>query len=283
MARASYSELMGKQPAHLTLKLDTHEPVELLDFVGAFTSLANEFERFVDVAYPGARADPRIYIKEVRSGCIEADMITGLAITSATVLGHIDQVMVLEDFVKRWGSRLRMLITGKVADGDLNTDGELKDFLKTAHSIASDPLASHRLEAATYEDGKRQIRASFEFSSVEARSAEVHIEDRRKMLAKPDSDTVFRVLMVFTRTDVHDAKLNKRSGERVRINDVSPDDKPVMYSSEMAELEIREQIREADDNAYKKGFIVDAAVQRSGDRIVAYSITNFHGTIELDI
>jgi len=45
MELVSYSALMGEQSAFLTLKIDTEQPVELRDFVGAFTSLGNEFER----------------------------------------------------------------------------------------------------------------------------------------------------------------------------------------------------------------------------------------------
>ena len=60
MNAIAYSALMGEQPAHLTLKLDTDEPIELADFVGAFTSIANEFERYVSEQYPGTKADPRM-------------------------------------------------------------------------------------------------------------------------------------------------------------------------------------------------------------------------------
>jgi hypothetical protein len=72
--RNGYWHLMEAFPAHLTLKLDTAEPIEIADFVGAFTSIANEFERYVEQSRPDLKADTRIYIKEVRSGCIEADM-----------------------------------------------------------------------------------------------------------------------------------------------------------------------------------------------------------------
>jgi len=99
VTKLSYSQLMSKPAAHLTLKLDTAEPVELNDFVGAFTSLANEFERFVGEQYPEARADPRIYVREVRSGCIDADIITGLVIIGAHTIEHLDQILILEDFV----------------------------------------------------------------------------------------------------------------------------------------------------------------------------------------
>lgn len=64
----SYSQAMGEQKSFLTLRIDTDEPVELRDFVGAFTSLGNEFERYVKDAHPEARADPRMYVREVRHG-----------------------------------------------------------------------------------------------------------------------------------------------------------------------------------------------------------------------
>jgi len=282
MGVISYSALMGEQPAHLTLKLDTAEPIELGDFVGAFTSIANEFERYVAEAYPGAQAAPTVYVKEVRSGCIEADIITGLAVTAATTLQHLDQILVLEDFVKRWGSRLTALITNRVSAGELESTAQLNDFLRATQSIASDPVASHRIEAAVFEDKQRKVRAAFKFTAVEARSAQQNIEDRKRLLAAPTSTPHQRVLMRYTRTDVHDAALNKKSAERVVIPDISEKDMPVMYASDLAEQEIRAQIREADENAYKRGFVVDVAVQTVGEKMVAYAVTALHSVIDLD-
>ncbi len=278
----TYSHLMGKNPAHLTLKLDTDEPIELGDFVGAFTSLANEFERYVAGEYPDAKADPRIYIREVRSGCIEADIVTGLTLLAGSAIVHMDQILILEDFVKRWGARITSLVTNQVPDGELSTASQLNDFYRAAESIASDPVANHRLEAAVYEDSKRGVKAAFEFSAIEARTAQQNIEDRKKLLARPSASRRKRVLMVYTRTDIHDAKINKRSSERVVIRDISGKDLPVMYASELVEQEVRQQIREADENVYKKGFVVDVSAQMLGERIAAYSIMAFHHTIDLD-
>lgn len=273
---------MGEQPAHLRLKLDTAEPVELIDFVGAFTSIANEFERYVNATYPGAKSDPRIYIREVRSGCIEADMVTGLMLAAAATTNHMDQILILEDFVNRWGRRLLSLIKNDVPDGEISTRRELNDFYDATQAISADPVATHRLEAAYYEDNRRGVRASFQFSAVDARSAQQTIEDRRKLLSAPSPILKQRVLMVYTRTDVHDATLNKRSGERVIVREFSEKDRPVMYASEMAEQEIRTFIRESEDNAYKRGFVVDVAAQMSGEDIIAYAVTAFHQVIDLD-
>ena len=279
MKWVSYSALMGEQQAFLTLKIDTHEPVEIGDFVGAFTSLANEFERFVKSEHPQVRVEPRMFVREVRYGCIEADMITGVAVTLANGAAHL---MVLEDFVRRWGARFNMLRTGHFPPDQLNSSPEMKDWLKAVRAISKDPVASHRLTATKFVDGNRQIGASFEFSATEARAAEANIEARQEQLAKPDTSPRERVLLRFTRTDVHDATVNKRTGERVVIEELSPKDKPVMFLSEMVEQEMRAAIRDADENVYKRGFVVDVVCQVSGDKVLAYAVKALHSVIELD-
>lgn len=275
----AYSQLMGEQSAVLTLKIDTEEPVELGDFVGAFTSIANEFERFVSEEHPRSKSDPKMFVREVRYGCIEADIISGLAVAAVT---HMDQILILEDFVKRWGRRFSYLMKGSVPAGELETSSELKDWVDAVKSISSDPRASHRIEAAQFEDGERKVRAAFTFTAPDARTALENIEDRKKLIKQKEIETHERVLMIFTRTDIHDAKLNKKSGERVVIGSLSSEDKPVMYASEIAEQEIREHIREADENAYKRGFVVDIAMQKSGDSISAYAVTALHSVIDID-
>jgi hypothetical protein len=282
MIDKGYFQLMSEHPAHLTLKLDTSEPVEIGDFVGAFTSLANEFERYVETTYPGAKADTRFYVKEVRNGCIEADLVTGIHNLVTAAITHMDQILILEEFVRRWGVQFRWLRDNDAPKGELETTQQLRDFYKAAKSISCDPTASHRLEAAIFDDGNKKIRAAFQFTSIEARTVEQNIEDRQKLLSASTTEQRKRVLMVYTRTDVHDATINKKSGERVVIQDISPKDFSVMYASEMAEQEIREQIRDADENVYKKGFVVDVIIQMLGDKISAYAVSAFHSVIDLD-
>ena len=278
MLPKSYSHLMGEQKALFTLKLDTDEPVELRDFVGAFTSLANEFERYVGHEYPGSHSDPQMFVREVRVGCIEADILTGLAITA---MNHIEQIMVLEDFVRRWGGRFQALLKGQYAPGQFESSSELKDWADAVSAIARDPLASHRLEAASYEDGKKEMKAAYVFTTYEARTVLQNIGDRQKALAKPEHNSHERVLMVFTRSDVNDADVGKSSGERVKIEEVSERSLSLMYGSEVAEARIKHEIREADENVYKKGFSVDVMVKLRNGKPVAYSVTNVHEVIDL--
>ena len=82
----------------------------------------------------------------------------------------------------------------------------------------------------------------------------------RELEAPSDADHK-RVLMVFTRTDVGDAAIGKRSGERVVIEELSAKPLALMYASELAEQRLKHEIREAEDNVYKKGFVVDVNVR----------------------
>ena len=87
--------------------------------------------------------------------------------------------------------------------------------------------------------------------------------------------------MVFTRTDVGDAAVGKRSGERVLINEISDKPLAIMYSSTLTEERIKYEIREVDENVYKKGFVVDVKTQLVRGRPTAYATTAVHSIIDL--
>jgi hypothetical protein len=101
------------------------------------------------------------------------------------------------------------------------------------------------------------------------------------MLEAPIHADYERVLMVFKQSNVKDAVMGKRTGERVVIEEVSPRELPLIYASDLAEQRIKHEVREADDNVYKKGFVVDVNVELVGGKPAAYKVTNIHQVIDL--
>lgn len=168
---------------------------------------------------------------------------------------------------------------GHLPDGA--SKGDLGRWADSVAAIARDPSASSTIEAATFEDGKREIKASMTFSSSEAREIENVIEGEFERLEDKSSSDYERVLMVFTRSDISDVPVGTRSGERVLISDISEKPLAITYGSEIAEQRIKHEIRESDGNIYKKGFNVDVKVQSNATRPVAYSILHVHGVIDL--
>lgn len=275
----SYNRAMSEAPAVLHLRIQTVDPVEIDAFVGAFTSLAEEYRRDIRENYPDADPEARIFVKEVRKKCIEADLIP-YVMAAAPFVAQMDQVIIVEQFVRTWGKRITSLVSGNLGDWSPKKS-ELKTLVDATEAIARDPNASSTLEAVTFEDGKSQIRASFQFHTSQAKDAQITIDGVYKALEKPTGADHERVLMLFTRSDVGKATVGKRSGERVFIEEVHGKALALMYVSELAEERIKHEIREAEDNIYKKGFVVDVNVRMVGGKPSVYAVTNLHEIIDL--
>jgi len=107
------------------------------------------------------------------------------------------------------------------------------------------------------------------------------IESHKKEIDAVSAADYQRVLMWFKRSDKDDAALGVRSGERVVIEKISEQDRPLIYASNLAEERIKDVMRNTDENIYHKGFVVDVNVQMKGGKPVAYAIAHVHQIIDL--
>lgn len=279
MLGLTYNEAMENSSVVLTLTLNNTQPIALSSFVKAFTSLASEYQSTLRSNPDFEHADAEIYIKQIRSGSIIADMIPWAAATAPLVLSEADKVFVAVEFVEKWKDRLTKLKNGIVPDGSTKT--EMNRWIDAVENVARDPDATSTLEAATFEDNRREVRASFKFNSSEARRITKTIEGEFERLEVQETTVKSRVLLVFTRSDISDAPIGQRSGERVLIEEISTKPLAITYGSELAEQRIKHEIRESDENIYKKGFNVDVRIQTKGGKPVAYCIVHVHDVIEL--
>lgn len=261
----------------LSLTLDNSVPIELGAFVNAFTSLAKDYQSSLESK--GLDGDASIYITEVRSGSIVADMMPLVASAFPAIVASATQLAQAVDFVNDWKNRLALLSEGVIPEGMGKND--FKTFSKAVEAIARDPDGSQKLEAATFEDGKRQVRASFSFNSKEAQKISRTIDAELKRLDKETDEIERRVVMYFKRSDVGDAPIEKRSGERVVIPDISPRDLPIVYASKLAEDRIKDEVRKPDENIFNKGFSVDVSVQKRGEKPIVYKIIEVHQVFDL--
>lgn len=99
MEEKTYSQLMREEPPHLILKLDTDQPILLSEFVGAFTSLSMEYARHIKSNNPDFPDQSEMYVKEVRAGCIEADLIPWL-VAATPIINEMDKALIVEQFVR---------------------------------------------------------------------------------------------------------------------------------------------------------------------------------------
>jgi len=267
------------EPPHIVLNLKTKNPIELTDFVSAFTSISNQYEKFIRAHYPDMSSDANFFVREVRAGSIEAELIPWALQGLSAVVNVIEQVEIVVKFVQNYGGALSPYLGGSKSPEVTRSD--LKDFMGAVSAIANDPNGHATLRAVAFEDGKKKIKAAISFDTSEARQAQRQIEDQQVMIEANESADHQRVLMVFTQSNIKDATMGKRTGERVRVEEISPRDLPLIYASDLAEQRIKHEVREADDNVYKKGFVVDVNVQLVNGKPAAYRIKNVHQVIDL--
>jgi hypothetical protein len=263
---------------HIVLTLDTKEPIELGAFVGVFTSLGNEYDRFIRQAEPDLAGEADLFVRKVRSGSIIVDLIPWLSMV-APFIDDMEKSLIIEKFLRVWKERFESLLSGK--GNAPETRSELNDWADAVKAVATDANGSAKIEAVTFENGKKKIRAAFKFKSSDAREVLKAVERQKTLLEKTQHADHRRVLMRFTRSDIGDVTVGKPSGEKVKIEEISDRSLPLVYGSELAEERIKHEIREADENVYKKGFVVDVNFKSIGGRPVAYAITNVHQIIDL--
>jgi hypothetical protein len=269
---------MRETGCYFVLTIDTREPIELGEFVGALTSLGNQFERYIRAEHPTFAPDAAFYVKEIRSGSSIIEIIPVLQ----PLIETMGYSLIVEDFLKRYAARITRFLKLRTGNDDEALErSDLKDIMDAVVPIATDPDASSKLDLVIHEDGKRETRTVLKFRTEEARTARDAIAAEQRRLETPGQKSFPHVLMYFTRPDYFDAKIGKPSGERVRIDDISDRPLGLVYASEMAEAAIKHAIRDGKDNVFRLGFVVDVTVKLKEDKPVAYAVTALHQIIEL--
>jgi hypothetical protein len=264
---------------YIELRIEVDQPLELGDFVGSFTALGAEYERYSRVRDTDSESHGKLYVRDIHQGSIVAHLLPALSLLPL-LADSMGQILAVEDFVKRYGSRLLAYrrVGGRAEDA---TKSELEDFHRQVAAIAKHPRSKLSVAAIEVVNGDHRVRSVFEFDTGEARVIQEQVELHKYELEHRSGKVHERVLMTFTRSDIRTTALGKRSGEQVRIEDISHRSLPIIYASDLAEEQIKHEIKEADDNVYKKGFIVDVAVEERKGRVAAYRILNLHQVIDL--
>jgi len=275
MSYKSYSQLMGETRAYITVTLDISEPVEICDFAGLFAGLGGQFDAYLRDKHPDLKGKAQMYVKEVRQGSIVADLIPSIP----DLIGLMDDVVIVAAFASLFSKRVRALISGAFVPGAKKSD--IKELNETIQAVAHDKDGTMRVESIRYEDGAWKKTLEIQFDTKEARRAVETLAAQKASLDETERVDHARVLMTFERSSKSDINVNQPTGERVVIEEISPNPKALIYASDLAEQIIKHEIRESDDNIYKKGFVVDTNVRSRQGRIVAYAITHVHQVIDL--
>lgn len=279
----TYGQAMEAGQPFIRLKLDIDEPVEIGEFVGSFLAISSQYDRFMQREHPKESGGARLFVREVRVGCIEADLVPwglaagGLLVGAVRLMSGANTV---HEFVERWGGTLSWMgkKKGKRLEGAAKSD--LQAIMQQLAPIVSVSGSKIEISAIRFENGAQNVSAFHVVTSSEAAVAvENAAEQKREMEQTTDADHN-RVLMRFTRTDTKRGKVGKKAIEKAVIESISSKELAVIYASDLSEQRIRHEIVER-ESVYWKGFVVDVNVEYSQGKPVAYRVMHVHDVIEL--
>jgi hypothetical protein len=269
-----YLQLMGEDGISIDFTLDLEQPVEIRDFVSAFSGLGAQFERFIKVNHPDLDGEVKVYVKEVRKGSIEAQLIP---LAYNTIISALDHALIATEFVKTVSARFDHF---RAKGGRLPAASktELTHIVDTIAAVANDTGGSARIASVRYRKSGKITDFAMEFDTSAARRAVEEIEAQyREISAVADFDFENK-LLTFFQSNRKDAD---RTGEKGVIEDISTQPLAVVYASDLARERIKSEMLSGDRNVYKLGFFVDVNVQTRAGRPVAYRITSVRDVIEL--
>lgn len=147
---------MKEAGEYLTLTIDLSEPIELIDLSELFASFGEQFDAYAMEHHKTGRGVARFYVKEIRKGSIEVDIIS-------QAIGLMDQALIVGGFASLFSKRVRRFIAGQFDKSDTKRAGRwVTDLVK---AVAKDPsgkmaLRFHSLGRSTFMRGLHGPSAS---------------------------------------------------------------------------------------------------------------------------
>jgi len=261
---------------YIELRIDLADPPELIDLVGAFAAISNQFEQFIAREYSQYSGNARLFVKDLRHECIVLELIPQI---SALVVGGMDTLLIVDGFVTRFRSLLSAFIGGNPPPALPRPD--VKNYLDTVRLLAKDKNGTARISSAVYRENGPERSIVFEFNNNEAKKAQEALERLTIEHDKPVQELKENVLMVFWQSSRQKTGPDKKTSHKGIIEAVSTKPLAIRFATEMTNEKFIFWINQSDKNLYKIGFYVDCYVDRLAGKPVAYNIFALRDWIDL--
>jgi hypothetical protein len=260
----------------LRLHLEPDRPIEVVELVGALSSVASQYRSFaVSQGLPQGDEGARLLIASVTPGSIDINFVPD-AITTAAVLAPMVQQL---DVIHKFAEHIKWLLDGFLGSKRHGqSDVSVKDCDDAINIVR--PTANN--------GGSQHIQVIrgdvnltvLQVGSVDARALLNAASLTKARLQAKGTDIHERVALVWKRIDRDALRTSGTSPDKAVIEELDPKPKPVLFTDDMAPLK-QEMVRE-EDNPMRMVYFVDVQVSTVEGRIVSYRVLGYHGKEPLD-
>jgi len=255
----------------LTVEINNKRPIELVDLTSSFLSLGEEYKRFVSLHPEFSEApDVRLFIKEIRTGSVKADLMALATSTVAMAAPLFSDANSVIGFAKHLKSAYDYFL-GKKEDKPALHNTEYGNRSNIIEPIAKD--RGSQINFITQNDNRTNVYLEFNLNSHEANEAQNLITRERLQLKAPETQPHTKKVLYW-----YQAKndLFSKTGDRGIIESISPSPVKIEFEDEAA----KDAMLHGRQNPFLTGYVVDVSVETIQGRPVLYKVLRYHGQVE---
>jgi hypothetical protein len=281
----------GFGDARLEVNFGVDHPVELVQLTLALQGMARDYRRYANdtIRENGGKVsdeDIRLYVTEVRSGSIIAELASAAQVMGA-FLPLVDVNPLFSGYVQFFGQSVEYFRTlanrTGLRAGDITAT---KAAAQAVHDVmavaAAQPGGMFKLTAkigANEADGS-QFAAQITISSEQAAEAQRGALIAQKVLDYRGDAEFPNVLLYFQRTSTGSAKADGRTDDKAIINSISAKPLPVHFASALDSARVNDMKSDPKQNPFKAAFRVDVNVETDRNQIPRfYRVLHIHEVI----
>lgn len=251
--------------ATIEIRFETSKPVEVLDLAASLTSIGRQYMQFA-ASQGFLEADAKLYVKEIRSGSIIAELV-GIA-SQIPWSDLVRTASTTADFAKR-ATEIIDWFRGKSKADPRPSRGEMETTKGMLMPVTNDPGAHMTFNCTD----NSQVVVNLTINSFDAAGVTQRINNRLKQEAAPVAGRQeFKAFRWYqARND-----LKAKTGDRGVIESISPKPVRVRFTSEA----IKETMTKGP--IFERLYIVDTVVETSDGKPALYTIIHLHEFRELD-
>ncbi len=262
-----------EQPVSLVYNFKNTRPIELVDFTSSLFSLGEQYRSYVARRQPAhGEDDVRLFVKEVRTGSIIAELISMatqssfLAPVAPLILQYADELGEWFDFFKgvKDAADIKNMLVG-------TSKKDLQQISNIIEPVAKD--SGSVFSMAAFSGGT--IVNNFNLSSVEANAGQQQL--RRLIEARPVPASGVQPDQVLAWYQVRDDGAAK-PGDKAVIERFSPRPVRVRFASDA----VKAAMIDTPDNPFKRLFVVDVDISFVDGKPVLYRILELKTSFERD-
>jgi hypothetical protein len=254
----------------VTLKYNFTRPVEIGKFSESLEGLA-EFYRQQVPDTDEVPKELRLFIKEIRKGSIEVDLVEMVKVAGGAVAPVLSDIKIAVEAFQR----AKQVIDWLKGDGTKAVEPTKKEIEAVSHFLA--PVAENSGSNVQL-NVNNSPNAIIMIGSVDANAIQNGATKALERMREPVKQTLHEVPLVWVQTDRQGATTG-RTGLKAIVEEASPNPMPV-YFAEAERAALKEGMIDGVEYPYRKTFIVDVETIVVMGRLKGFKILKLYDVFD---